>query len=61
MNTLRYISFDIRRALKEPTALAVSIALPSVLLIHFIQRLMYFYIHKPGRTGHSTTATSPPT
>ena len=35
MSTLRYISFDIRRALKEPTALAVSIALPSVLFIVF--------------------------
>ena len=35
MNTLRYMSFDIRRALKEPTALAVSIALPSILFIVF--------------------------
>ena len=35
MNTLRYMSFDIRRALKEPTALAVSVALPSILFIVF--------------------------
>ena len=35
MNTLRYMSFDIRRALKEPTALVVSVALPSILFIVF--------------------------